>query len=219
MSPEGAGQRKIIEKVETNGLHGVNLGAILKRNRKGERDFRGTFDLLHVTGRGHHRYTDLGEPQHISTLYMYGEEGLVINATRNNGDCAVVCAVSYDLSPIQASNTFNNVQDADPRKYPRIMQMLGCTRPAGDERTRRSVTMEALSTFSLEDVLLDLVVARAKQINLPAIGMIPAHASPQRFIEGYRMDKAEQRFDGTARKHGFTKNPSGLYVLELDAVR
>lgn len=215
MTPEAVGSRKQIDSVDPFSTAGINFDEILKRHAKGDKEFRGSFGLLQTRGRGHHAYADLGEIPHVSTLYMYREEGFVINATSDNGYTAVVCAVSYDLSPLPSDDRYNHIKDDDARKYPRIVQMQGCTRPKGDAKARRPVVMEALSTFSLEDVLLDLVIAQAQQKHLPAVAILPAHANPQLNIEGYRIDKAEQRFDGTATRRGFRQNENGLWVMEL----
>ncbi len=171
------------------------------------------YSIMPVLGRGRHGHEFHGESSNRHRkFYTDGNLAFMLMCAKSGELPVGIAITSFTLEPVESDSELLN--DKDYRYFPRILQIQGLTYRS-DRSVRRLLVLECLQAVHCERVMVELHTAFALAFGYPCLALLPAEANPNRNKKDFDLARMKTRYNGTARRHGFDKNQTGLYVKTL----
>lgn len=166
------------------------------------------FSIRAVT-HGQGDFRSFGEPRLIRGGFgVDGEFGFLIQSPDPMYGDLNVAIVSFNLTP----QNYGNLVEDEPDTYPRIVQLQACMPMEGASSGRNRRVSQVVGAFSLAQGEVRLAEHFARTLGYNKIGILPADLNPSRDHEGFSMDRARVRYDGTAEAMGYKRSGNTLYL-------
>lgn len=188
-----------------NTMNWGSLDKLMSSHIKGKRQsLEGEF-LLAPPIIGWHEYHEL-PPEESNTLkscYLDGRYGFVVGFREAGSNLPLWCSLtSFDCFYEDPSHI-------------RIAQLQGCT-SQWDSPFRRSSVRRILDRYDWEAVSVLLIIDLAQYLHFPQVEVEPADQKHPHDLGYMTLEKAQQRYDGTASRCGFARGSGGFFILHLE---